>query len=265
MRSRPDDRRHRVHLPGLRLRVPSGDYTPETYVVQPAGHALQHRLAPRSGLSRSGALEQHRVGLSHRGRPDLDAAGAATRRRSGAAARPRPRSPHPAKRRRQAAASTPRPPSAAPAAARAIAAAPSGAAWVWPTEHAIAAAPRPRRRHFAARGLGQPVRAACSGRVVYVGSGIRGYGNLIIIKHGDSLLSAYAHTRELAVHEGQEVLAGQQIAQMGAGPHQIARALFRDSAERQAGRSAAVFSGRKVTNLVKYLSIKKLLLLINII
>jgi septal ring factor EnvC (AmiA/AmiB activator) len=62
--------------------------------------------------------------------------------------------------------------------------------------------------------------------VVYVGNGLRAYGNLIIIKHGESLLSAYAHTRELAVHEGDEVVAGQPIAQMGTGPHQIAALYF---------------------------------------
>jgi lipoprotein NlpD len=74
--------------------------------------------------------------------------------------------------------------------------------------------------------LGQPVRAACAGRVAYVGNGIRGYGNLIIIKHAENLLTAYAHTRELAVHEGQDVLGGQVIAQMGTGPHQIAALYF---------------------------------------
>jgi lipoprotein NlpD len=68
--------------------------------------------------------------------------------------------------------------------------------------------------------LGQPVRAAGSGRIVYVGSGIRGYGNLIIIKHDEAFLSAYAHTQDIAVREGQEVLRGQVIAQMGIGPHQ---------------------------------------------
>ncbi len=55
--------------------------------------------------------------------------------------------------------------------------------------------------------LGQDVRAASAGRVVYTGSGIRGYGNLIIIKHGENLLSAYAHNRESLVHDGQEVVA----------------------------------------------------------
>ena len=85
--------------------------------------------------------------------------------------------------------------------------------------------------------LGQPVRAACSGRIVYVGSGIRGYGNLIIIKHDDKLLSAYAHTRELRCTKGRTCSRGQAIAQMGIGPHQIAGAVLRDSIERQAGRS----------------------------
>jgi lipoprotein NlpD len=74
--------------------------------------------------------------------------------------------------------------------------------------------------------LGQDVRAAGAGRVVYTGSGLRGYGNLIIIKHGDSLLSSYAHNRELLVHEGQDVAAGQVIAHMGMGPHQISALYF---------------------------------------
>jgi lipoprotein NlpD len=74
--------------------------------------------------------------------------------------------------------------------------------------------------------LGQDVRAACKGRVVYTGSGLRGYGNLIIIKHGDNLLSSYAHNRELLVHEGQDVIAGQAIGHMGTGAHQIAALYF---------------------------------------
>jgi len=63
--------------------------------------------------------------------------------------------------------------------------------------------------------LGQDVRAASAGRVVYTGSGLRSYGNLIIIKHADSLLSAYAHNREMLVHEGQDVSMGQVIGHMG--------------------------------------------------
>lgn len=62
---------------------------------------------------------------------------------------------------------------------------------------------------------GQPVQAAASGRVVYAGSNLRGYGKLIIIRHGEALLSAYAHNERLLVTEGQQVIRGQPIAQMG--------------------------------------------------
>ncbi len=65
--------------------------------------------------------------------------------------------------------------------------------------------------------LGQDIRAALAGRVVYAGTGIRGYGNLIIIKHGENWLSAYAHNRESLVREGQEVSRGEVIAHMGEG------------------------------------------------
>jgi lipoprotein NlpD len=63
--------------------------------------------------------------------------------------------------------------------------------------------------------LNAPVLAAASGRVVYAGSGLRGYGELIIIKHNDEFLSAYAHNQKLLVQEGQVVQVGQIIAKMG--------------------------------------------------
>jgi lipoprotein NlpD len=63
--------------------------------------------------------------------------------------------------------------------------------------------------------LGQPVAAASGGNVVYAGSGLRGYGELVIIKHNDTYVSAYGHNRKLLVREGQQVKAGQQIAEMG--------------------------------------------------
>jgi len=62
---------------------------------------------------------------------------------------------------------------------------------------------------------GTPVAAAAAGRVVYAGSGLRGYGNLVILKHNDTLLTAYAHNQVLLVKEDQEVTQGQVIAQMG--------------------------------------------------
>lgn len=63
--------------------------------------------------------------------------------------------------------------------------------------------------------LGQPVLAAASGQVVYAGTGLRGYGKLLIIKHNDTFLSAYAHNNKLLVNEGDWVKAGQRIADMG--------------------------------------------------
>ena len=63
--------------------------------------------------------------------------------------------------------------------------------------------------------LGEPVLAAASGRVVYAGSGLSGYGKLLIIKHNETFLSAYAHNDEISVKEGDFVKAGQRIADMG--------------------------------------------------
>lgn len=62
---------------------------------------------------------------------------------------------------------------------------------------------------------GQPVQATAAGKVVYSGSGLQAYGQLIIIRHSSDFLSAYAHNRELLVREGKRVAAGQQIARMG--------------------------------------------------
>ena len=66
--------------------------------------------------------------------------------------------------------------------------------------------------------IGQPVKAAASGTVVYSGSGLIGYGELIILKHNDTYLSAYGHNASLLVKEGQAVKKGQRIATMGEGP-----------------------------------------------
>lgn len=62
---------------------------------------------------------------------------------------------------------------------------------------------------------GNPVRAAADGVVVYSGNGLVGYGELVIVKHNDSFLSAYGHNRKRLVKEGQRVTAGQEIAEMG--------------------------------------------------
>jgi lipoprotein NlpD len=62
---------------------------------------------------------------------------------------------------------------------------------------------------------GDPVLAAGAGKVVYVGSGLRGYGNLVIVRHNAAFLSAYAHNSRILVKEGQAVAKGQKIAEIG--------------------------------------------------
>ena len=66
-----------------------------------------------------------------------------------------------------------------------------------------------------AAGAGTPVVAAAAGTVVYAGNGLRGYGNLLILKHNADYLTAYAHNRVLLVKEGQSVTQGEKIAEMG--------------------------------------------------
>jgi lipoprotein NlpD len=90
--------------------------------------------------------------------------------------------------------------------------------WMWPAAGAVrtASAPLVGNRGLEIRGKrGAAVRAAASGQVVYSGSGLRGYGELIIIKHDEVFLSAYAHNEKRLVPEGADVRAGQEIAKMG--------------------------------------------------
>lgn len=110
----------------------------------------------------------------------------------------------------------------ASAAASAPAQAPAAVAnevnWAWPAPGGVVASFDEQRNN---NGLsiggkaGEPVLAAADGTVMYAGSGIRGYGNMIVIKHNDTFLSAYAHNQVLLVKEDQVVRRGQQIAQMG--------------------------------------------------
>jgi lipoprotein NlpD len=124
-----------------------------------------------------------------------------------------------------AAASTPAPAPAAPAARPAApAAAASGMSaedeklsWMWPAEgRVIATFDEGKNKGVDIAGkAGQHVVAAGAGKVMFAGSGIRGYGNLVIVKHSNTLLSAYAHNRAILVKEGQTVTKGQLIAEMG--------------------------------------------------
>jgi lipoprotein NlpD len=90
--------------------------------------------------------------------------------------------------------------------------------WSWPTSGGALLAGFDEQRN---KGLdiagkaGDPVLASADGRVVYAGAGLRGYGNLIILKHNNTYLSAYAHNQTLLVKEDQTVRKGQKIAEMG--------------------------------------------------
>jgi lipoprotein NlpD len=103
------------------------------------------------------------------------------------------------------------------------------AVWVWPTDGEIAAvryAPTDSQGLTITGREGQVVRASAAGKVVYTGSGLRGFGNLLIIKHSNVFLSAYGHNQELKVKEGDEVAAGQPVASMGLGPGQTPMLYF---------------------------------------
>ncbi|MDR2174085.1 MAG: peptidoglycan DD-metalloendopeptidase family protein [Burkholderiales bacterium] len=93
-----------------------------------------------------------------------------------------------------------------------------GIDWSWPTQGKVVST-YSERSSFKGIDIvgnaGQPVVASAAGRVVYVGSGLRGYGKLVIVKHNDTFLSVYAHNRELLVEQGQQVTRGQKIAEMG--------------------------------------------------
>jgi lipoprotein NlpD len=127
-----------------------------------------------------------------------------------------------------AASSTPATPAAtsAPAAAPQTAAASSGTTngkddddlnWLWPAQgNVVGGFEEARNKGISIAGkAGDPVVASADGRVVYAGSGLRGYGNLVIIKHNDTFLTAYAHNQTLLVKEDQAVKRGQKIAEMG--------------------------------------------------
>jgi lipoprotein NlpD len=91
--------------------------------------------------------------------------------------------------------------------------------WLWPVKGPVLA--KFSHQEHGNKGLdiggavGTPIKAAAAGQVVYAGNALRGYGNLVIIKHNDDYLSAYAHNHRLLVKERDSVSAGQLIAEMG--------------------------------------------------
>jgi lipoprotein NlpD len=158
--------------------------------------------------------------------PGVDAAAAAAKGVTAPKVEARPLETRPAGAPAAPAVAAAPSPAAAPPAPVAAAPAPAPAAtrdadddvaWAWPST-AVVAAPfddvRTKGLVFTGK-AGDPVLAAADGRVVYAGAGLRGYGNLVIVKHNTSYITAYAHNQTLLVKEDQAVRRGQKIAEMG--------------------------------------------------
>jgi lipoprotein NlpD len=114
-------------------------------------------------------------------------------------------------------ASTSNMPNAAPSASPSVNLSDDGMAFAWPHPGPVLAGfdeTKNKGLDFAGK-AGDPVLAAGDGKVVYAGSGLRGYGNLVILKHNNTYLTAYAHNQTLLVKEDQSVTKGQRIADMG--------------------------------------------------
>jgi len=147
---------------------------------------------------------------------------AAAAPRTAANARPASaaRNPAPVSNPQPVLAASQAPQAAPPAAPVAVPAVRSAGGWAWPANGeliALFSSNSSLNKGIDIGGdIGQPVLAASAGSVVYAGSGLRGYGELIIIKHNDTYVSAYGHNRRLLVREGQQVKAGERIAEMGA-------------------------------------------------
>lgn len=160
---------------------------------------------PLSPETRASAVETHPLS------PETRAPAAETRAPAAVTSAPAPSAA------RAAPAATPSASTGRPAAAASSTAGANAGPfnWSWPVSRADASVKPARKGLDITAPRGEPVRAAAPGRVVYSGSGIPHYGNLLIIKHNDQFLSAYAHNERLLVSQGQDVAAGQQIAEMG--------------------------------------------------
>ncbi|MCC8403979.1 peptidoglycan DD-metalloendopeptidase family protein [Paraburkholderia sp. MMS20-SJTN17] len=126
------------------------------------------------------------------------------------------------------AAATPVAPGAAANVAPAAAAAPQPGVLQWPLRGPVLRAFAPGKSNGIVIGgqPGDPVKAAATGRVVYAGTGIEAYGPLIIIKHNDSLITAYGQNSQLLVKEGDAVAQGQTIGEVGVDSHGVASIQF---------------------------------------
>ncbi len=171
----------------------------------------------------TGAVRERQAAAPARPAPTPSPRVAATDRKppvlASGAARPPASNPAPASAAQAAAPAAAAPASAGNTPAAAETASSAGIVWRWPAEGrreaGFVAGDQTRQGIDIAGKSGDPVRAAADGVVVYSGNGLIGYGELIIIKHDASMLSAYGHNRRRLVQEGDRIKAGQQIAEMG--------------------------------------------------
>jgi len=178
---------------------------PATYVVRP-GDTL-YAISWRHGLDYHEVARLNGIGPDYR--IDVGQVLRLSAAATAVAAAPRPAAP------------APTPPAPLP-----VTPAPH---WQWPADGAAGPSVHQPNGGMGLEIAGHPgdaVRAAAAGRVVYTGSGLRGYGSLVIIKHDEAWLTAYGYNRELAVHEGDSVRAGQRIAAMGESPTHRAALYF---------------------------------------
>ncbi len=197
--------------------------------------AWQHRVDQRDLVAWNGLPDPDKLRVGQRLRlvppPGFKTAAARAPAQSPPSSTPRASSstPQPTPTRN----TTPRPTTTSPtnsAPPRTPAPAAVALTWAWPTDGRIVAA------FGATNGIssgvaiagreGQPVRAAAAGRVVYAGGGLIGYGQLVIIKHSETFLSAYGYNSNLLVTQGQDVPRGATIALMGQGPERQPRLHF---------------------------------------
>ena len=191
-------------------------WAPETHVVQ-SGETV-YSIAFQYGIDQRDLIGWNQLGsggLIFSGqRLRLTAPNAYTSGPSSSSSSSRASSPASSKARRQEPVRRSPPGQSAAAAVK----------WRWPTEGLIiagyGATAKTQSGIQIAGKRRQPIYAAASGEVVYAGSGLPGYGQLLIIKHNSGYLSAYGHNQKLMVGEGDRVQAGQQIAMMGDGPGQ---------------------------------------------
>ena len=208
--------------------VRSGGRPPAVHVVRKGEnlyaiamrYRLDHRSIVRWNRIRDPNLIHPGQRLVLRGKPAAPArapaAGGSARKTAAASPTPRAKASAPAPRARapasRASARERRPAAPAPGKAKA-----PGGGWTSPAKgRVVARFGKAGNTGIAIGGRrGEPVRAAKGGSVVYIGSGLVGYGRLVIVKHSARLLTAYAHNDRILVKEGQTVRSGQKIAEMG--------------------------------------------------